>query len=307
MICNEEKPTTSVLVVGNVTIDELYAVRTLPRPGESITGTLRVNDVGGKGANVATLLSRCGLPTRFTTAVGNDERGAHVQSRLSLESLQLDIEVLPSIPTDVSLIFSDEHGENTIVTTTGATHHLQQMRVINALDQLRPKDVLVLQANLTEAMTRFAINHAKRRDLQIVFNPSPFAPWVKQVINGVDILFVNAEESQDLAGSCDEAAVRALLEQGPSQVVVTLGEQGALLGSDTIISVPAVHGEVVDTTGAGDTFLAVAVASACLRGTRLDRVALRHAALAAAGTISNHGTRSAFPSAKELVRILSVV
>ncbi len=67
----------------------------------------------------------------------------------------------------------------------------------------------------------------------------------------------------------------------------------------------AVSADVVDTTGAGDTYLGAALASVILRGTWLDTIALRHAAEAAAITVSRYGTRSAFPDESALAGILA--
>src|SRR5690606_19761363 len=49
-------------VIGNVTIDETIAVAALPEAGASILGTGQSRDLGGKGANQAVVMARCGLP-----------------------------------------------------------------------------------------------------------------------------------------------------------------------------------------------------------------------------------------------------
>ncbi|PLO23901.1 ribokinase, partial [Klebsiella pneumoniae] len=68
---------------------------------------------------------------------------------------------------------------------------------------------------------------------------------------------------------------------------------------------PAVPAEALDTTGAGDTFLAVMLASALLRGVAPDALALAHASRAAAITVSRRGTLSAFPGSRELAALLT--
>lgn len=60
---------------------------------------------------------------------------------------------------------------------------------------------------------------------------------------------------------------------------------------------PAVPAEALDTTGAGDTFLAVMLASALLRGVAPDALALAHASRAAAITVSRRGRSARFPAA----------
>ncbi len=304
-----------MLVIGNATVDEIYAVSALPKPGESVLGSIRLRDVGGKGANVAMILARCGLSTCLLSTVGKDERGDFVQRELSDEPLELDLVVSTTRPTDVSLVYTDARGDNAIVTTVDAAHSLELSRVQRSLDRLQNGGMLVLQANLPEALTRFVASYAKTLDLTIVFNPSPYAEWVKDIIHDATVVFVNEEESYALTGSCDESSVLGMLEQGPDQVVITRGNKAVLLGSRAhsgcnggtanVISFPVSAEHVVDTTGAGDTFLAVTMASACLRACPVDTTALGHAALAAAITISSHGARSAFPRQSELAHILS--
>lgn len=97
------------------------------------------------------------------------------------------------------------------------------------------------------------------------------------------------------------------MQSGVRHVVLTLGADGALLASQgaSIAVVPAVATQAIDTTGAGDTFMAVALASAALRGVELDIRAIAHAASASALTVSRRGTRSAFPTSDELRSILA--
>ena len=309
---------TSALVVGNVTVDEIYSVAAVPKLGESVLGNLRLRDIGGKGANVATLLARCGLPTQLISTVGDDERGCFIKDALAVESLtsglNTDIAVSATTTTDLSLVYSDSKGGSSIVTTVDAAHNLNWSGVETALMKLQQHDLVFLQANLSEALTRRIVRLSNSSGLTIIFNPSPCTSWVKSIIKEVDILFVNEEESQALTGFSNKAAVIALLEQGLRYVVLTLGEHGALFGSicstrvdslDSIISVPAVAVNAEDTTGAGDTYLAVAMASASLRGVPLDSTALRHGASAASITVRSHGTQSAFPTVAQLANILA--
>jgi ribokinase len=303
-----------VLVIGNATIDETFEVATLPQTGESLLGSLRFQDVGGKGANVAAIFARCGLATRFTTVVGNDERGKAIVDTLSAEALKLDVVFSDACRTDVSVIFSDQCGDNTIVSTVQAVQSLEYTKAIQALKVLRHQDILVLQANLAESLIRQLIQHANRAGVVVVFNPSPYAPWVNSIIQDVDIVFVNSRECTQLTGMHGTNAVAALLQLGPKQVVLTCGEAGALLGSaiseisyaesPVFERSASIAATALDTTGAGDTFLAVAVASACIRSSALDQLALEHAAKAAAITIGRYGTLTAFPDALALTEIL---
>jgi len=84
------------------------------------------------------------------------------------------------------------------------------------------------------------------------------------------------------------------------------GEKGLLLGTHAgIFSVPAHTCDVIDSTGAGDTLLAVALAAAILRQENIALRSLEVASRAAALTVSRSGTRMAFPTVEELERLLS--
>ena len=80
---------------------------------------------------------------------------------------------------------------------------------------------------------------------------------LKQVIARVDILVINDSEVRQLSG--EHSLVKAahkVLAMGPRYLVVKKGEHGALLfDKDRVFFAPALPlDEVVDPTGAGDTF-----------------------------------------------------
>ena len=241
--------------------------------------------------------------------------GCLCNSALSQESMQIDLVPSLQYPTDLSLIYTDSQGENSIVTTVAATQCVDSSQARLAMEGLQKPGFLVLQGNMSQTTTHELIDLAISLGIIVVLNPSPCADWLKDAASLADIVVLNEGEAQWLTDLRDEAAVQALLAQGPAQVVLTRGADGALLGTrgatDTgepgtfIESVAAVHMKVVDTTGAGDTYLGTALASAILRGTALDALALHHAAEAAAITVSRYGTRSAFPDAAMLARILA--
>jgi fructokinase len=78
------------------------------------------------------------------------------------------------------------------------------------------------------------------------------------VIPGCDLVKVSAEEAELCTGEADPArAAAALVDRGVGLAAVTLGEAGALLRrGEVVVRVPAEPAEVVDTTGAGDAFVA---------------------------------------------------
>jgi ribokinase len=91
-------------------------------------------------------------------------------------------------------------------------------------------------------------------------NASPEAVGARPFLDRIDVLVVNETEAEDLldyAVSADngEEAALALSALGPRTIVVTLGAAGAVVAHDgKTASFPAPRVDVIDTTGAGDSF-----------------------------------------------------
>ncbi|WP_281827027.1 PfkB family carbohydrate kinase [Jannaschia rubra] len=293
------------IVIGNVALDETFAVEALPQGGESIFGSHRHAGLGGKGANQAVMLARCGLSVRLRCAVGDDVASETVRSLLAVEPLTSDLHLVPATATDRSIILSDATGANVIVTTTDCAGAMRPRDALPALDDAGAGDLLVLQGNLTQDVTMALIDAGRARGMTVVFNPSPTRIWMSEALTRVDLAFLNEAEAELLTGLRGEAAVAAMLRAGRGIVALTSGGGGALLGrGDEIVHVPARPAKVVDTTGAGDTFQSVAIASAQRRGRPLAVEDLTRAAAAAGLAVSRFGSLSAMPSVAEARAIL---
>jgi ribokinase len=292
-------------VVGNVTIDTTLAIADFPLAGESIQGQEVATGLGGKGCNQAIVMARAGVKTTLVAGLGDDGRGEVIRGLLSAEPVETELCLITGAASDAALILSAD-GENANITTSSAAEGLTIALCTEALAGAEPGDLLVLQGNLSDETTLALLQFGREKGLVTAFNPSPLRASMGSMLAWVDILFVNEAETLALAGVAGEAAGRVLMERGPKQVLLTMGGAGSMLVDDTgVVVVPAVPCPVVDTTGAGDTFMAVALASAALRGTRLDRRAMEDASAASALTVSRMGTQVAFPTAGELAAILA--
>ena len=287
-------------VIGNVALDETLSIEDFPRPGASIFGAALSRDLGGKGANQAIVMARTGLECRFAAAVGRDGRGQEIARRLEAEALEARLIEIAGTATDFSIILMAEQGENAVITTREAAAAMTPEMARGALDGAQAGDPLVMQGNLGAETTRAALAAGRARGMRTVLNPSPLQSYFADLWPLVDCAFVNEGEAKALGG------VEAILAAGVTDVVLTLGAQGAaLIRLGGRIEVAAEPCTVLDTTGAGDCFMAVALASAALRGSGLDARALGHAARAAAYTVARAGTVSAFPDRATMASLLS--
>ncbi len=156
-------------------------------------------------------------------------------------------------------------------------------------------DILLQQGNFSLDKTRALFQYARSRGMTTVFNPSPVNPDFCHLWPLIDIAVVNESEAE------------LLQPYGVKTLVITRGRRRRPGWSREGLRqfCPAVPAEALDTTGAGDTFLAVMLASALLRGVAPDALALAHASRAAAITVSRRGTLSAFPGSRELAALLT--
>ena len=141
-----------------------------------------------------------------------------------------------------------------------------------------------------------AAARARRAGAVFVLNAAPYAVIDPVLLAEVDLLVVNEHEALGLTGAGSiEAAAASLLGRVPA-VLVTLGAAGATLIRRGAVSVdvPAAPVEVVDTTGAGDTFCGV-LGAALARGDD-DLTALQLASSAASLAVQHRGAQDAVPS-----------
>ncbi len=297
-----------VFVVGNIGVDETYVINEIPEKGASVHGQKINQDLGGKGANQAVILSRCAVNTILIAATGNDNQGQWCRQKIAQESLMLYPGESLYCRTDTSLILNTADGDNSIITTTTAADSLSMADIQQALSTARPGDVVLQQGNFSLEKTAALFRYAREHQLLTVFNPSPVKPAFSELWPLIDLLVVNRGEAEYFTSTSDTPAKAAHYFQaaGVASVVITLGAEGVYLASSQQqiqVATPRCH--VVDTTGAGDTFLAVMLASMLQRNANEpEKIDLQRAGQAAAITIGRSGTFSAFPSAAELETLL---
>lgn len=283
-----------VYVAGNIAVDETWSIHELPQKGASIHGAKISQDIGGKGANQAIVISRCGIETKLIAATGSDINGQWIRDRMLREKLTLNPQDGISEHSDTSIIFTSHDGDNAIITTLAAADALTLDIILAHLTDASASDILLQQGNFSVEKTRALFRWAKNRGLTTVFNPSPVNPDFADLWPLVDIAVVNQHEAE------------LLQPAGVATLVITQGAAGAeLITHSQRHFCPATPVQAVDSTGAGDTFLAVLLASALLRGVAPDALALKHASAAAAITVSRTGTLNAFPTEHELSALLA--
>ncbi|HJW84615.1 MAG TPA: ribokinase [Anaerolineae bacterium] len=301
--------TGHIVVVGSLNMDLVVRSPRHPQPGETIIGGEFRTFPGGKGANQAVAAARLGGAVTMIGRVGADAFGDALIDTLARDRVDT-AHVLRDgeSPTGVALItVAAATGQNTIVVASGANARVTPGDVDAAQAAFEGASVLLLQLECPLPAVARAIELAKKRGVRVVLNPAPAQPLDPALLSGVDYLIPNQSELALLTGVQDTHAVREAAQRlqaaGVRQVIVTLGEEGALIveaGGETRL--PAYRVQAVDTTAAGDAFVG-AFAVALLEG-RSTREAALWGNAAGALAVTRAGAQPSLPTRAELETFL---
>jgi sugar/nucleoside kinase (ribokinase family) len=239
----------SVLVVGTVALDTV----------ETPFG--RAERILGGSATYSALAARIvGAPAWLSAVVGGDFPEAHVEA---LRERGVDTEGLVRDADGETFFWAGRYGHDLNTRQTLAT----DLNVLATFDpdlpaRYRQPDVVCL-GNLDPAVQAAVIDQTAAARPLVVADTMNY--WIEhtpdalaETLRRVDVLVINDEEARQLAGVPSLVrAARAIRAMGPRTLVIKKGEHGALLfAGDEVFAAPALPlEEVVDPTGAGDTFL----------------------------------------------------
>ena len=304
---------TEILVIGSLNADLVVRVLRFPQPGETISGGDLQIIPGGKGANQAVAAARQGASVAMLGRVGNDSFGPFLLD--SLKSNQVDI---TNVHTDESatgtaVIIVDANGQNSIVLSAGANGKVSPADVDHASSLAQPPagspSLILLQLEIPIPTVLHATQYAKQHGIRVILNPAPAQPLPDELISLTDFIIPNETELSLLTGlevkdvPSAEQAAKALLKRGAKNVIVTLGEKGALLISNTQVKqVDAYKVNVVDTTAAGDAFIG-GFASALLRGIEIEE-AVKYANACGALAATKFGAQPSLPTNEEVEKFM---
>ena len=150
-----------------------------------------------------------------------------------------------------------------------------------------------------------AFSFARAAGVRTILNPAPAAALRPGLLELTDLILPNETELELLTGKPVSTVLEArdaakeLIVAGAKEVIVTLGERGAL----HVTAQVAVHHQprvvkAFDSTGAGDAFIG-ALVSALSRGLAIDH-AIEFANAAAAVSVTRAGTQTSFATLEEL-------
>lgn len=287
-----------VVVFGAAHEDHYLRVPTLPANGETVLATKRSTGLGGKAANQAVAAATGGASAVLVAAIGRDDIGSAIQKRLSASGVDISmLSILDGTTSGLAVVTIDEHGENQIVVARGTASSLGSDALANALEDLQAGDVVVVQCEIPPEDVELVAVDAAARGATVVLNLAPYARLAPAAMSAASVVVLNRSEAAALTGLPTRTTGRELARSAAVRsrtcCLVTLGEDGAVLADSTgvVHSVPAEKVSVVDTTGAGDSYVGALAAELAADSTIPAAMAV--AALAAASTVQHLGAQPA--------------
>jgi sugar/nucleoside kinase (ribokinase family) len=282
-------------VVGPVFLDLVIGgLSAPPELGAEVFGSRFALSPGGF-AIAAITLAREGKPVVLASVVGEDVLSDVLLRTLAGEGVAVD--ALVRYPDGLSItVAASTAEERAFITHPGAPARTAIDDAWTIALDLKPAHVHLAAGHPSaEAILHRALSGGATVSLSVGWEPDFLrSADLRRRMGEADVAAFNEREALQATGETDVEAALARLSDWGRAVLVTLGSRGALWRSgDERVAVPAVRAEAVDTTGAGDVFMATFLAATAMGAAPPQ--ALRTAARVAARAVERMGGATGVP------------
>ncbi|MDJ0879238.1 MAG: ribokinase [Halieaceae bacterium] len=294
-----------IAVIGSSMVDLIAYTDEVPKAGETLEAKEFQMGCGGKGANQAVAAALLGSEVMMMARVGDDAFADNTIANFQSFGVNTDhVEKVSGVSSGVAPIWVDKDSQNRILIIPGANKHLLPADIDAAADRLGKASMIILQLEIPLETVYHAIDFGNTNGIPVILNPAPATTALDlDYACKCDFFVPNETELEILTGMPVEteeqihAAADILLNKGLKNLVVTMGEKGALWmhGEETgHFSAPSV--DAVDTTGAGDAFIGCFAHSLSQDGD-IQR-AIEQAIRYASHSVTGKGTQTSYASAE---------
>ncbi|TSA48742.1 MAG: carbohydrate kinase family protein [Actinomycetales bacterium] len=253
-----------VLCIGDLALDVIAQLKESINYGNDTASRISTHP-GGQAANVSTWITRTNTKAQLVARVGNDPVGFALISDLDKYGVEHMNLMRSGRPTGVVVILVDANGERTMFPDNGANADLEvnDLPPLDGIDGAYISGYALLDFRSRDAVLAM-VKKIKAAGIPIYFDPTTTGAMKivsrEEVLSWValmDGILLNAEEALYLGDSTQIEIAEENLKVHTPLVVIKLGSRGAMaVFNDQSVRVAAVTTNVVDTTGAGDSFAA---------------------------------------------------
>lgn len=285
-----------ITVVGSSSMDLVVTSSKRPGAGETVLGEAFKTVPGGKGANQAVAASRLGAEVTMIGCVGDDHFGQIILKNLAANGVLIDhVEPVTGMESGTAHIVLAE-GDNSIVVVKAANDCVTPAYIEQKAEVIRQSDIVIIQQEIPEETVAYVSELCAGYQIPLILNPAPVRPVPQEVVEQTAYITPNEHEAAALFG---DEPLEEVLRRYPNKLIVTEGKRGVRYYDGTQeVRVPGYQVNVVDTTGAGDTFNG-ALAVALAEGRNL-RESLDFANRAAALSVTKFGAQGGMPTRSEV-------
>lgn len=317
----------NITIIGSLNTDLITRTSRIPAAGETLISSSYDTGCGGKGANQAVACARlsrakdsrveeAGCTVNMIGAVGDDMFGRDLINGLVSNGIGVDeVRVKAGEKSGVAVIIvEEESGENRILMSPNANYALRPSDFERLPDPL--PDLIILQLEIPLVTVLHILKIAREKDVEVLLNPAPAVKLPREAYSAVHHLVVNETEASIITSTTAQQHswalwgdhMERLIDLGIRHVLITLGAEGVIYIDTEVQRVLRVLGEkvtVVDSTGAGDTFVGAYAGMLARSGKEFrDFHTMMHvvacANRAAAKTVQKGGVQSAIPWRNEV-------
>ena len=248
---------SKICVIGSSNIDQIAYTKNIPADGETLFGDSFQMGFGGKGANQAVMAGLLGADVYMITCLGDDVYKEMTINNYEANNVNTDHIQLVKGASGVAPIWVDATGQNRIIVIPGANNEIDAQKAISSIEAIGNISVLVGQCEIPMEVNHEVFQYAKSNSVTTIFNPAPAKKLDREFLEHISWLIPNENEFELISGMepNDENFLK-FNEEIPCNLIVTLGEKGAVLVDENkthYFDAPSVN--AIDTTGAGDSFI----------------------------------------------------
>lgn len=295
------------LVFGSFVVDLMARTPHLPKPGETVKGSMFKMGPGGKGFNQGVAAHKAGANVVMCTKLGRDSFAQVATDAMEELNMGRDqILYSENVETGSALIMVDEKtSQNEIVVVLGACNTITDDEVESLEPILKECEYVLTQLETNVSAVVNIIKLAEKNGVKVILNTAPVQEIDHELYKKIHLITPNEIEAEILTGikidTIDHAREAAVWfkEKGVNDVIITLGHRGVFVSSEGREEIiPAYQVDVIDTTGAGDAFNGGLLA-ALTEGKDLWE-ASRFANALAALSVQKLGTTPSMPTREEI-------
>ncbi|PKK97388.1 MAG: ribokinase [Tenericutes bacterium HGW-Tenericutes-3] len=240
-------------------MDLFFEINKMPALGETIEGQAFHFLQGGKGANQAIAAAKLGNQVAMIGCVGSSVFGTVALKNFEKYGVNHTHVRRVEDYTGVALVTIQKKKirDNSIISVPGANRKITKEMIDKAKPIIKTAKAVLLQLETPMEVVEYVIDLCYKYGVPVILNPSPYQSLREDIMSKVTFMIPNEIEIRQMFPN---HSIELSCAQYPNKLIVTRGSMGAVYHNRTEFKIiDGIKVTPVDTTGAGDAFLAAFV------------------------------------------------